>query len=1856
MQAQTFEQLWKQEAAAEQKDLPQSQIAVLQQISKKAARENAYGQLLAASLKEASLQVVVSPDSLEPCVRRLVDDAKKVEAGNAALAAVYHTVLGHIFKNNDALGENSGEQAEAYYRKALANPAALAAVKASKFEPLLTKGSNAQIFGDDLLNVVAREVDDWGTLATYYNKVGNREAACYCSLQLIDNNRPKRSADARRAALDSLIARYQDLPVCAEVAIVRYRLIAADQHQQQYDYCTQAISKWGAWPRISYFKNQQTQLTTPQIAMNVPKNIMTVGTPQNIPVKVRNVASATLSVVRVNVPGNTELSPNEKNDLAVLRKNAVSSTRQTFKRTHSGCAAYDHTTDTLELPGLPAGVYLLELTTDEKGVEPIRQLYHVTGVCPIYEKLPDEKLRIVAVDYLTGQPIPGAKVQVTSRERYGVKPRQQTLTANNKGEVTLEESGTFQASQVYVYTDDDAASPSVGIWASYNYYEEDEEETQDEIFTDRAIYRPGQTLHVAVLRYQTEPGSTLKAKPVAGDEVELTLNDANHKEVVTKKAKTDEFGTASFDFELPADGLTGLYQLQTDECAYASVRVEEYKRPTFEVTIDEVKQAYAAGDTLTVSATARTYAGVPVQGATVQYKVNRRQALWWCWRGLDTEKPYAFDGTATTDGQGRFTMRVPLVIPDSADEEGRSSLLAARFYNFQVTADVTDQAGETRQGSCTIPLGTRATALSCSLPSKVRADQFPKVKFTRKNAGGQDIDGTVTYSVDRGAEQSVKANELFSLSALSFSSGKHTLQAICGADTLTQDFVVFSLQDKQPATETHDWFYQSAAEFPRDGSPVYVQIGSVDPDQHIVYTVFSGETLVESGAIDQSNAVNTRAFTYKETYRTGLTITYAWVKNGKLYTHVARIARPTPDRQLTMKWTTFRDRLTPGQDEQWTLSILRPDGKPARAQLMATLYDKSLDPIAPHQWKFSLEDGTNLPYAHWDGLNESASDYFRTSSKAIKLLDVPSLRFRQFDQSYYTYLLQRFAYQLARPMRVRGTAASADRMIIQMEADNSALDEVVVVGYGVKQKALTGSAAGMNVLYETAEIAAEPAVAPTEGMGDEGTGKSGDASAQFAMRTALQETAFFYPQLQTDGKGNVALKFRLPESVTTWRFMGLAHDAEMNYGLLSAEAVAQKTVMLSPNLPRFVRTGDEATLSARIFNTSEKQVSGKARVELLLAADLKEGVVWRSEASFTADASATASVSFTLPDTLSANLYIVRVFAAGADFSDGEQHFLPVLTNQEYITSTRPFTLRTAGEHHISTSDLFPQGTTERRLTVEYTSHPEWLALQALPYMSVPDGDNAISLATAYFANVLGRNILTSQPQIKKVIELWRTEKGNESSLASALEKNQELKTLVLSETPWVMEADREREQREALVRFFDENTLQNNLSTIVGKLQNLQNTDGSFSWWPGMDGSRHMTMAVVKTLTRLNSLTGISTQKNKTTTPNNTSATQQTADRLCRKAFNYLEKEVAKAVADMKKWEKKGNTEIFPSDFLCDYAYCSALAGRTASADVLYVVDKIERQKSVLSIYGKAATAVILHLYGRDKRALTHLESIKQYTVFKEEMGRYFDTPKANYSWCDYRMPSQVAAIEALKALTPNDKQTIEEMQRWLLQEKRTTMWATPVNSVEAVWAMVSEQGKVKSGEFSASASPMTLKADGKAVAVKPTSGLGYVKASLAPTTKALTIKKQDEGISWGAVYAQYLQNAAEVKAQSAGISVEREVIATDGQLGVGKRVKVRITIRAERDYDFVQVTDKRAACLEPVIQTSGYRDGAYVSPKDQQTNYFFDRLAKGTHTIETEYYIDRAGNYQSGTCTAQCAYAPEFMGRTGGESLIIK
>lgn len=1588
----------------------------------------------------------------------------------------------------------------------------------------------------------------------------------------------------------------------------------------------EGIAGYPRYEGINQLKNIEKEILNASLSLEIATAYP--GEQQSVKVNYKNLTGITLQLYKVNLPVTSAVLQNRtthfESKYARLQREEHFSLKPTTD--------YLNVDTTLTIQAPQAGIYFLKAVPDGKKGVSDGTLMNVTALKTIYRPLPDGTLELVVVDAVSGQPVSEAEVTIYTEKGGGYSP-QQTYQADKQGTLKLD----FLNSNKYWYnahTAADNAMPILNLWKNDYYYKESKRKEVLQLFTDRSIYRPGQTVYVSGLAYEMEKDST---RVLADKKYTVSLYDANNNETGKVEVRTNGFGSFSGQFVLPSPCLTGYFSLRAADTS-VSFKVEEYKRPTFDVTFEPVKVEYQVGDSIEVVGMAKTFAGAPVQNARVHYNISRSYAWVWRFMGRGSAR---WEGEAMTDADGKFSVPVHFEI----DSDRRESPLW--YYTYNIQADVTDGAGETQQANLSLPLGSTSMVLNMdNLPDNLVKEKKLEIKLTAMNLSGEPVDTPVTYQVVEMEEQkdgqekegrkvltgTVEANKSFVPEAIyALPSGNYRLK-LSAKDTqgrectASKNFLLFSLNDKRPPFVITDWFYQDGLEFDA-ASPATVYIGSSEKNVYLLYDVFAGNKRLESKRIELSDSVVSFRFPYKKEYGDGILVSMAFVKDGRLYSHNARIMKPAPEKKLQLKWTTFRDKLRPGQQEEWKLTVLYPDGSPAEAEMLATMYDASLDKIySAHKLDFGVDFHYVVPLTYWN------TSYMRN---AYLYVDFPLKRLRAVPLEYSELIIP-----------------STGRM------------EAMVVGYGGSPRAtlagalkIRGRSAANAVMNQEAvtdmvlqeEMVETSAQEKVEMGSSEELAETGDIQ----IRENFAETAFFYPQLRTNEKGEVSISFVLPESLTRWKFMGLAHTRNVDYGKIEATATASKEFMLQPNMPRFVRVGDKANIAASLMNLSDKGVKGIVRMELFNPET--EKVFYSQKQKFDVKGGETGHVNFTFEVSDKYAVMACRMVADGDTFSDGEQRYIPVLTDKQWVTETVPLNVNGEGAHTFSLENLFNKHSktaSEQRLTVEFTAHPAWYAVQALPVVAHPQNEDALSWATAYYAHSLAAYIVKENPRIKQVFDSWKAQGGTKETFMSNLQKNQELKNILLAETPWLAEATNEGEQKQRIATLFDLNTMNSQLAVSVEKLGELQNADGAWSWYKGMQGSRYVTTQVMEMLVRLNALT------------------HQDADSrmqpMIQKGFEYLGKQAAEEYKSMKEAEKKGAVGLRLSEQVLRYLYICALDGKAPVDKKVnqYFIDKLSGEGKELTIYEKALGAIILQQAGKVAEAKLFMQSLMEYSVVTDEIGRYFDTPKARYSWFSYKIPTEVAAMEAIQRIT-KDTKAIDEMKRWLLKQKQTQTWETPIATADAVYALMA----TGASDLLANTGGVEITLGKEVIRTPADDAIGYIKKTVSGDVmniKKVRVDKEGTGMGWGAVYAQYLESMDQIGEQGNGLSVSRqlykgnEALNESAPLKVGDKITVRLTVKADRDMDFVQIKDDRAACMEPLQAVSGFRWGNglgyYQATKDASTQFFIDQMRKGTYVIEYQVYVNRTGEYQAGIATVQSAYAPEFGGHTGGYRVMVE
>lgn len=1873
MQAQTYDNLWKELEVLERKDLPKSVISEAMKIYDKAKAEQNVPQMMKAYLTAMQYRSLLTPDSLKVDMNGLEQWAS--QTGSMEDKAILYSILGEMTMPADV------KKGLGYLQASLKDKDRLLLIPVEKLRPMVRVGeASKRYFRDNLYNLLARraiqimqqyrwqaaakanqtnslpaDMTDMDQFVTYqfvpvsdcdltaavmqtyqsllkaYDTETEREGWLLTGIDALNylyrNFSGNFSNDVCQQELRKWIHTYPAVKTVPEAYLALAQFLQYQNNQvERLRIVREGIAGYPRYEGINQLKNIEKEILNASLSLEIATAYP--GEQQSVKVNYKNLTGITLQLYKVNLPVTSAVLQNRtthfESKYARLQREEHFSLKPTTD--------YLNVDTTLTIQAPQAGIYFLKAVPDGKKGVSDGTLMNVTALKTIYRPLPDGTLELVVVDAVSGQPVSEAEVTIYTEKGGGYSP-QQTYQADKQGTLKLD----FLNSNKYWYnahTAADNAMPILNLWKNDYYYKESKRKEVLQLFTDRSIYRPGQTVYVSGLAYEMEKDST---RVLADKKYTVSLYDANNNETGKVEVRTNGFGSFSGQFVLPSPCLTGYFSLRAADTS-VSFKVEEYKRPTFDVTFEPVKVEYQVGDSIEVVGMAKTFAGAPVQNARVHYNISRSYAWFWRFMGRGSAR---WEGEAMTDADGKFSVPVHFEI----DSDRRESPLW--YYTYNIQADVTDGAGETQQANLSLPLGSTSMVLNMdNLPDNLVKEKKLEIKLTAMNLSGEPVDTPVTYQVVEMEEQkdgqekegrkvltgTVEANKSFVPEAIyALPSGNYRLK-LSAKDTqgrectASKNFLLFSLNDKRPPFVITDWFYQDGLEFDA-ASPATVYIGSSEKNVYLLYDVFAGNKRLESKRIELSDSVVSFRFPYKKEYGDGILVSMAFVKDGRLYSHNARIMKPAPEKKLQLKWTTFRDKLRPGQQEEWKLTVLYPDGSPAEAEMLATMYDASLDKIySAHKLDFGVDFHYVVPLTYWN------TSYMRN---AYLYVDFPLKRLRAVPLEYSELIIP-----------------STGRM------------EAMVVGYGGSPRAtlagalkIRGRSAANAVMNQEAvtdmvlqeEMVETSAQEKVEMGSSEELAETGDIQ----IRENFAETAFFYPQLRTNEKGEVSISFVLPESLTRWKFMGLAHTRNVDYGKIEATATASKEFMLQPNMPRFVRVGDKANIAASLMNLSDKGVKGTVRMELFNPET--EKVFYSQKQKFDVKGGETGHVNFTFEVGDKYAVMACRMVADGDTFSDGEQRYIPVLTDKQWVTETVPLNVNGEGAHIFSLENLFNKHSktaSEQRLTVEFTAHPAWYAVQALPVVAHPQNEDALSWATAYYAHSLAAYIVKENPRIKQVFDSWKAQGGTKETFMSNLQKNQELKNILLAETPWLAEATNEAEQKQRIATLFDLNTMNSQLAVSVEKLGELQNADGAWSWYKGMQGSRYVTTQVMEMLVRLNALT------------------HQDADSrmqpMIQKGFEYLGKQAAEEYKSMKEAEKKGAVGIRPSEQVLRYLYICALDGKAPVDEKVnrYFIDKLSGEGKELTIYGKALGAIILQQSGKVAEARLFMQSLMEYSVVTDEMGRYFDTPKARYSWFSYKIPTEVAAMEAIQRIT-KDTKAIDEMKRWLLKQKQTQTWETLIATADAVYALMA----TGASDLLANTGGVEITLGKEMIRTPVDDAIGYIKKTVigdVMNIKKVRVDKEGTGMGWGAVYAQYLESMDQIGEQGNGLSVSRQLYKGDEALNesaplkVGDKITVRLTVKADRDMDFVQIKDDRAACMEPLQAVSGFRWsnglGYYQATKDASTQFFIDQMRKGTYVIEYQVYVNRTGEYQTGIATVQSAYAPEFGGHTGGYRVMVE
>lgn len=1738
----------------------------------------------------------------------------------------------------------------------------------SKFKDILEIGKDSQTLRPTLYEFLAfRALDIQPTVQIYkdliafQNKEPNMKSVLLTELDylrfLYGDKRDKESFEAYMNALDELYRNLASQNYAAEILIAKLDLVSGSMFRyvstqwdsikaEEVKLCEEGIKRYSGYPRTAILKNRLAQLEQPTLSVST-NNTVYPGQQLGIKLEYKNVQKVIVQIYR------SSKTPLQAATHTSAKKSSSSTLGQLVnEKTFSLLLpnSYSQQDTTLHISMDQPGLYECVVTVPGQQLKTINTV-SVTRLAAIYRNLSGNKQEVMVTDYLSGKPVEGAIVTYYGGQRRSLQELG-TVKTDREGLATLPANSQVLAFQASRPGDTNAMLTNIYPMGSGRRSEKNPVEVS--IFTDRGLYRPGQTIFFKGLAYVKDSNDP---HAVAGQTFTVTLYDANGKEIAQKKVTTNEFGSFNGEFSLPKQTLSGVFRLSTGQMS-VYIHVEEYKRPTFQAYFLPIKGDIAFGDSVTIQGKAATFSGVSLPSGDVTWRITRRPFL--LWRYFRPSAPtQVAEGSTTLSGDGTFNVSF------RPQKEEDTNPYASAYQTYEVSATVTDSKGETQEANYTFSVGESSIVLFTNLPPQIEKDSVKAVVEAR-TINGEMVSTSGTFKIvelianrsDKNSGESYQEGK--QVASGSFTSGKEISPAIFnplpsgryrilveakdsqGRPSKNQsDFILYGKNDKRPPVFTHTWLLKEKTTC-LPGEEAEIVFGTSDKDAYVLYEWFAGNNRIHHELIKLSDANHRFKIPFKPEYGDGIIVSFTFVKEGELYITQVPIELQLPNRQLTIKPITFRDRLLPGSKESWKFRITDADSAVVSAEVLASMYDASLDKIIPFSWYFSPRR-TILLQAPRFSTGAGFQRSYQYDQTEIRHIEIPSY---QYDRLNWFGLFH--------------TRNAREGVFYSLASDAG--------GIMLKSAEAPAVAESMNIMEDSA-VLEEPSVESTEGepvfsLSDPFAKESSLPVSPEQTRQNFAETAFFYPTLQTNEEGDVFVNFTLPESNTTWKLQMLANTKDLKYGLLTKEVISSKPLMVLPNLPRFVRQGDEVSISTQVINNSKEAVSGRVRIELFdPATDQPIICLSKSQRPFELQPDSIATVSWMIPVPKQISLLGVRILADSEKGSDGEQQIVPVLSNQLLITESTPFYLLKEGEKQIRISGN-SEGATPFRLTLEMTGNPIWYAVQALPTITQPNNDNILSWFAAYYSNTLASYIAQAHPRIQKVINQWTAQGGNASTLYSNLEKNQELKNILLEETPWVLAADNETEQKQRLSLLFDLNRADGLREAALRQLIQQQNEEGGWSWFKGFPASRAITLSILKGMSQLVQLNAIQYG--------------QAEKEMQMKALKFLDKSMQTDYENLLKYDKKWQN-AWPSPEQVEFlfvrsSYRDIPELGDAREAIRFYTNQAEKYWNQYSLISKGEIALLMHRNGKKEVATAILTWLKKTATISEEKGMYWANNRRGSDYFTSPIDTHCLLMSVFNEIAP-DTQNTNRMKQWLLNQKRTQNWESVPATVNAIYALL-----LTGSDWLNTQNTCVATWDGKTYSTAEGEiATGYLKTTLpnepanSSANPVLSIRKEGNTPAWGAVYEQYFQEIDKVKGQKGVLSVEKKLfvetnngtnrqirpVTPEQPLRIGDKVIVRLTIRTDREMNYVFLKDLRAGCFEPADQLSGpeSRDGIwyYRSPKDVSENFFINRLPEGTFVLEYPVYVSRSGEYAGGISTIQCMYAPEFVSHTAGESLRI-
>jgi uncharacterized protein YfaS (alpha-2-macroglobulin family) len=1537
-------------------------------------------------------------------------------------------------------------------------------------------------------------------------------------------------------------------------------------------------------------------------------------------------------------------------------------------------ASADYKTQKLELdlPDLELGLYYLVVSA-EPNFEAKYNAIHVAPIAVsnlgiIIHSTNDNKEAIV-VDSLTGTPLSGVSTELYSYTYNSGWTKEKTGITDKNGAVNL----TYERSDRFLLKarrGGDVAYTS-GYMGSRSLSFPGHMDSKVVLFTDRAIYRPGQQLYFKGIGYHAQTNSNSYSTVAQGIKYVVELKDPNYERVWTESFSANELGSVHGVVTLPVDRLTGRYTLearidgQPSSRYSASIRVEEYKRPKFKVELKAPTAEFRLNDVVALTGNAMGYNGAPIDKAEITYRVKRtmRYPRWCWWLPSRTESTEIANGTGTTDKDGNFNLSFK-ASPDRSIPEKNDPI-----FTYEVSADVTDGNGETRTATTMVAIGYSALNLEVSAASSLDAGTPVEVKLVTQTHNSSPISskGSVklvalkqpakperksyySFNLDpeeqkfdprTWAEGEVVATKKFESSELG--------RATCSFDGLKEGVyrVVAETEDKYRRViraESNITVVNPDAKSFSIMLPFYAKSKqtTAKPGDTFELTWGTGyenaKVLVEvEHRFKQLQYYWSSGKTNKETVRVpvtenmrgGFQVQVSMVKENVLYKESLYVPVLWDNKDLRLSFASMRSKLEPGAQDTWTVEIAGEEAEMSAIEMLATMYDASLDAYAPHGFMHAFNvfyhDDSRIGYEY------SNNDY------RLPLWFNNYINYNRFYQGTYPSL----------PIEI-GTNYGGYRGFggaMKMRASARGMDEGIAYA---PMMAMESNAMMADSLSDAGESREEQKESSTVN----------DAALDgVEARTNLNETAFFYPNLIMNKENRVSIEFTIPQALTTWKFLGFAHGKQLQSGSIVGSTITQKDFMVEPNPPRFLRGGDLIEFTAKLTNITDKAIKGKVQLSL---SDLATDRALNSEyqlaptIEFNVPAKESRPVAWQIkvPDTPGIIQY--RVVASSGNLSDGEVGYLPVLSRHIFLTESLPLPIYGPATKDYKFNKLLEANKSKtlkhHGVTVEVTSNPAWYAVQALPYLIEYPYDCAEQVFSRLYANSLAAFIANSDPKIRRIINAWREdEKQGGKALYSNLEKNEHLKSVALIETPWVLDGKSESERKHKLGILFEENRLKTDLAAAYSKLEKMQYSEGSYPWFAGGPGSVYITLAITTGFGRLKQL-NVPVKLD-----------------LAHKSLPYLDN----WLKDHYDWLKKRGLD--KNSTYMDSTIALYLYGRSfflkshpigAKHKESYEFFAKQAKNNWLKVpyrMAQAHMALALLRMGDKATANAIVKSIKERSVVDEELGRFWRENELSFWWYRAEIETQAMMIEMFSEIT-NDVKAVEECQVWLIKQKQTQDWKSTKATADAIYSLI-----LRGPDLLSSDKLVRMKLNGKMIEPERVeAGTGYYQklyagAEVKPGMGNVQLIKEDKGVAWGAVHWQYFEDVAKVTPHHNNLKLNKSLFVKkdsvkgpvlesvkDGRLRVGDLVVVRLELRTDRDMEYVHLKDGRGSGMEPVSVLSHYKYqdglGYYESPKDTGNHFFIDYMPKGTYVFEYEVRVQHAGQYEMGIAEIQCMYAPEF------------